>query len=76
MAAWQTEPMTKLGEWLKPKRLIAIGLVLWLGSALLFALNTGPFKATPLQVTAVIGFGLFLFGCIQAWRYRERPAGD
>jgi len=58
------------------KALIWIGLVVWLGSALLFALNTGPFKATPLQWTGVAGFLLFAYGLIQFWRLRKRPAGD
>ena len=69
--------MTQTGEKRRTHRtLITVGLVIWLASALLFALNTGPFKATPLQVTGVIGFGLFVAGCILRWRDRERPTRD
>ena len=67
--------MTKLGTRKKPaahKLLIIGGLVLWLGSALLFALNDGPFKATPLQVTAVIGFAMLAVGLILWWRVRRQ----
>ena len=69
--------MTKLGTHKKTathKLLIIGGLVLWLGSALLFALNDGPFKATPLQVTAIIGFVMLVAGLIAGWRVRrQRP---
>jgi uncharacterized membrane protein HdeD (DUF308 family) len=68
--------MTQVGKKRQSKTLIWTGLAIWLVSAVLYALNDGPFKATPLQVTAVIGFALFVFGCVQAWRRRERPAGD
>jgi hypothetical protein len=47
------------------------GLALWLASAILFAINTGPFKATPLQWTGIAGFLLFAYACIQTWRAKR-----
>ena len=58
------------------KAFIWAGLAIWLLSALLFALNTGPFVARPLQVTALLGFALIVVGIIKWWRGRERPARD
>jgi hypothetical protein len=70
--AWQNQRMTQTTKKRAThKTLIWAGLVLWLGSALLFALNTGPLKATPLQVTAVIGFVLFVVGGVMWLRARK-----
>jgi undecaprenyl pyrophosphate phosphatase UppP len=72
--------MTQTGgtrkKYAKHKVLIWSGLALWALSALLFALNTGPFQARPLQFTAIIGVALILIGGFLWWRQRERPARD
>ena len=58
------------------KVFIWAGLGIWLMSALLFWLNTGPFVAQPLRITAIIGFVLLIVGLVKWWRGRERPASD
>jgi hypothetical protein len=54
------------------KAYIWAGIAVWLVSAVLFALNTGPFVARPLQVAALIGLALLVYGLIQWWRTRRR----
>lgn len=58
------------------KAFIWAGLAIWLLSALLFALNTGPFVARPLQVTGVVGFVLVIVGLVKWWGVRKRPANN
>lgn len=77
--AWQNERMTtrdKAGKKRQGKTLAIVGLAVWLLAALLFAVDAGPFTPRPLQWIAIAGFGLFAFGLVQRWRYRETPAGN
>lgn len=54
------------------KAFIWAGAIVWAVAALLFALDTGPFVARPLQVIGVIGFALLIYGLIQWGRTRRR----
>jgi hypothetical protein len=53
------------------KAFIWAGVAVWAISALLFALNTGPFVARPLQFAAIVGVGLIIYGLVQTWRTRR-----
>jgi hypothetical protein len=75
VGAWQTEPMTKIGERLRRVNALTLwGLGLWAGAILLYLTVADPAAVLAIRIIGITGFALLVGGLIK--RRRERPAGD